>query len=194
MTITPWTPPIETRWLPIASRPTRSFRSLCAKRSSSRRERRTQGRRRRPGTARARGPGAPEPRLRDGPLGRRQGGAPAHSTTGRILRAPLLRRQEDPATNASRVARRVMQGGHDVPIPKIISRYFKSIANCAAVAREVDQLALYDNFVDGVPPRLVVRASSGKRVRRYRRLRYGLERRGSIEQSRGCLLTRSSSS
>ena len=37
----------------------------------------------------------------------------------------------DPSINASRVARRVMQGGHDVPIPKIINRYFRSIAQCA---------------------------------------------------------------
>jgi len=74
---------------------------------------------------------------------------------------------EDPTINASRVARRVMQGGHDVPIPKIISRYFKSIANCAAVAREVDRLYLYDNSFDGVPPRLVARASDGKILRRY---------------------------
>jgi predicted ABC-type ATPase len=54
-----------------------------------------------------------------------------------------------------------------VPIPKIISRYFKSIANCAAVAREVDRLYLYDNSFDGVPPRLVARASDGKILRRY---------------------------
>jgi predicted ABC-type ATPase len=60
-----------------------------------------------------------------------------------------------------------MQGGHDVPIPKIISRYFKSIANCAAVARDVDRLYLYENSLDGVPPRLVIRASDGKPIRRY---------------------------
>lgn len=74
---------------------------------------------------------------------------------------------EDPTINAARVARRVMQGGHDVPIPKIISRYFKSIANCAAVAREVDRLYLYDNSLDGAPPRLIARASNGEIVRRY---------------------------
>ncbi|HZF54675.1 MAG TPA: hypothetical protein VE093_38770 [Polyangiaceae bacterium] len=74
---------------------------------------------------------------------------------------------EDPTINAARVARRVMQGGHDVPIPKIISRYFKSIANCVAVAREVDRLYLYDNSLDGAPPRLIARASDGEIVRRY---------------------------
>jgi len=32
----------------------------------------------------------------------------------------------NPSINASRIAKRVMEGGHDVPIPKIISRYRKS--------------------------------------------------------------------
>lgn len=74
----------------------------------------------------------------------------------------------DPAINAGRVARRVMQGGHDVPIPKIIGRYYKSIANCAAVAREVDRLYLYDNSVDGADATLVLRASRGAIIKMYR--------------------------
>jgi len=75
---------------------------------------------------------------------------------------------DDPAINAARVARRVMQGGHDVPIPKIIGRYYKSIANCAAVAREVERLYLYDNSVDGEDARLVLRAARGVIVKEYR--------------------------
>jgi predicted ABC-type ATPase len=43
----------------------------------------------------------------------------------------------------------------------------KSIANCAAVAREVDRLYLYDNSFDGAPPRLSARVSNGEIVRRY---------------------------
>jgi predicted ABC-type ATPase len=73
----------------------------------------------------------------------------------------------DPAINAARIARRVMQGGHDVPIRKIISRYFRSIANCALVAPEVDRLYLYDNSVEGDEARLILRASEGKIVRQY---------------------------
>ena len=73
----------------------------------------------------------------------------------------------DPSINAARVARRVMQGGHDVPIPKIISRYVKSIANCAEVAHEVDRLYLYDNSADGKDARLVLRASRGEIVKAY---------------------------
>ena len=41
-----------------------------------------------------------------------------------------------PSINSSRIARRVMKGGHDVPIPKIISRYQKSILNCKRVAAD----------------------------------------------------------
>jgi predicted ABC-type ATPase len=37
----------------------------------------------------------------------------------------------DPSINAQRVALRVMEGGHDVPITKIINRYYRSITNCA---------------------------------------------------------------
>ncbi len=73
----------------------------------------------------------------------------------------------DPAINAARVARRVMQGGHDVPITKIVSRYFKSIANCALIAPEVHRLYLYDNSVDGVEPKLILRAADGKIVKGY---------------------------
>jgi predicted ABC-type ATPase len=39
---------------------------------------------------------------------------------------------ESPTINASRIAQRVMKGGHDVPISKIISRYSKSISTHAS--------------------------------------------------------------
>ena len=52
---------------------------------------------------------------------------------------------DSPTINASRIAQRVIQGGHDVPIPKIISRYSKSIANCSIIAPLVDRLYIYDN-------------------------------------------------
>lgn len=53
-----------------------------------------------------------------------------------------------PAINASRIALRVLKGGHDVPISKIISRYIKSIAHCAEIASEVDRVYVYDNSAD----------------------------------------------
>lgn len=72
-----------------------------------------------------------------------------------------------PTINAARVARRVMQGGHDVPISKIISRYATSLAQCATIAAEVDRLYLYDNSMDERDPRLVLRAANGQLVKTY---------------------------
>lgn len=72
-----------------------------------------------------------------------------------------------PTINAARVARRVMQGGHDVPISKIISRYSRSLAQCAAIATEVDRLYLYDNSIDDEEPRLMLRAANGLLVKTY---------------------------
>ena len=73
----------------------------------------------------------------------------------------------DPTINAARVARRVMQGGHEVPLRKILDRWGRSIQNCVEVAAEVDRLYLYDNSVDGEPARLTLRAADGQVVRRY---------------------------
>ncbi|MBM2815437.1 MAG: ATPase [Ignavibacteria bacterium] len=53
-----------------------------------------------------------------------------------------------PSINANRITRRVMQGGHDVPISKIISRYSKSIANCVIISKSVDRLYIYDNSIE----------------------------------------------
>lgn len=66
-----------------------------------------------------------------------------------------------PSINAARIALRVMQGGHDVPIPKIVSRYYKSIANCKTIASVVDRLYVYDNSIDGKDARLLFRLSDG---------------------------------
>ncbi len=72
-----------------------------------------------------------------------------------------------PEINAARVARRVLEGGHEVPIRKIIDRWGRSIANAAAIASEVDRFYIYDNSVDERDAELVVRASEGRVARRY---------------------------
>ncbi|MFO1343577.1 MAG: zeta toxin family protein [Burkholderiales bacterium] len=72
-----------------------------------------------------------------------------------------------PTINAARIAQRVLEGGHEVPIGKIISRYDKSIINCAQLARVVDRLYVYDNSVDGAPPDLCFRARDGRMIRNY---------------------------
>ena len=46
---------------------------------------------------------------------------------------------DDPSINAKRVAMRVMEGGHDVPIGKIIARYTRSLATCSVAARIADR-------------------------------------------------------
>ncbi|MDD5058525.1 MAG: zeta toxin family protein [Sideroxydans sp.] len=74
---------------------------------------------------------------------------------------------DDPSINAKRVALRVMEGGHDVPIAKIIARYTRSIANCTVAARIADRSYIYDNSVDDVSARLLFRASEGRLVKCY---------------------------
>ena len=60
-----------------------------------------------------------------------------------------------------------MEGGHDVPITKIISRYTKSIANCCAVSTFVDRLYVYDNSKDFAMAKLLFRAREGKLEKNY---------------------------
>ena len=72
-----------------------------------------------------------------------------------------------PSINSSRIAKRVMQGGHDVPIPKIISRYQKSILNCKRVAALVDRVYVYDNSVEDTEARLLFRMTDGQLFKQY---------------------------
>lgn len=72
-----------------------------------------------------------------------------------------------PAINAARIARRVMEGGHDVPIPKIISRYQRSIANCAVASKIVDRTYIYDNSVENADARLLFRLVDGRLYKAY---------------------------
>ena len=74
---------------------------------------------------------------------------------------------KSPAINASRIAQRVMKGGHDVPITKVISRYQKSILNCKYITTKVDRTYLYDNSVDDAEQQLLIRLSDGIIVKRY---------------------------
>ncbi len=74
---------------------------------------------------------------------------------------------DSPSINASRIAQRVLEGGHDVPIPKIISRFGKSIANCCLLAKHVDRLYVYDNSIDHNEPQLLFRSNNGKLAKKY---------------------------
>ncbi len=72
-----------------------------------------------------------------------------------------------PTINASRIAARVMKGGHDVPIAKIISRYAKSIINCGIASQYADRTYIYDNSTDGVGAQLLFRMTDGKVFKEY---------------------------
>ena len=76
----------------------------------------------------------------------------------------------NPAINASRIAKRVMKGGHDVPITKIISRYNKSIQNCKIVAPIIDRLYVYDNSIDDVDARPLFRLYEGVLAKQYTKI------------------------
>lgn len=75
-----------------------------------------------------------------------------------------------PLINAKRVAQRVLEGGHDVPTHKIISRYFKSIANCTTVMQIVDRSYIYDNSVDFSDPQLLYKFIDGRLEKKYAKI------------------------
>ncbi|VEN74925.1 AAA family ATPase [Candidatus Desulfarcum epimagneticum] len=74
---------------------------------------------------------------------------------------------DDPSINARRVASRVMEGGHDVPIPKIISRYYRSLSNCANALPLFDRAYFYDNSLENADPVLIFRTTHGKMAKVY---------------------------
>jgi predicted ABC-type ATPase len=74
---------------------------------------------------------------------------------------------DDPCINAQRVAQRVMDGGHDVPIPKIISRYYRSITKCTQALPWLDRVYFYDNSKTNTDPRLLFRVNDGKIAKIY---------------------------
>lgn len=72
-----------------------------------------------------------------------------------------------PTINAARIAKRVMEGGHDVPIPKIISRYYRSIANCGIATGFADRTYVYDNSAENADAKLLFRMVDGKLYKQY---------------------------
>ena len=72
-----------------------------------------------------------------------------------------------PSINAARIAQRVMEGGHDVPITKVISRYYKSILNCKRCAFLAVRVYFYDFSFDVVDARLLFRMTDGQLFKQY---------------------------
>ena len=74
---------------------------------------------------------------------------------------------DTPIINAKRIAMRVLEGGHDVPINKIISRYSRSITNCITATHIADRAYVYDNSLENVEPTLLFRTADGKLTKKY---------------------------
>ena len=73
----------------------------------------------------------------------------------------------DPAINVVRITQRFMNGGHEVPISKVVSRYYKSLINAEEAISIVDRAYVYDNSVDNQLPRLLYRTVDGNLVKKY---------------------------
>ena len=74
---------------------------------------------------------------------------------------------DDPGINAARITNRVREGGHDVPIAKIVSRFDKSLRNLREILREIERGYIYDNSVEDVLPALQFRTALGAVRRVY---------------------------
>lgn len=73
----------------------------------------------------------------------------------------------DPAINVARITQRYINGGHEVPISKVISRYYKSLINAEEAISFVDRAYVYDNSVDNQLPRLLFRTTEGQLFKQY---------------------------
>ena len=74
---------------------------------------------------------------------------------------------KSPEINVARIAKRYMNGGHEVPISKVISRYFKSLELAKQAITFVDRAYVYDNSVEDQLPQLLYRTVDGAIVKRY---------------------------
>ena len=73
----------------------------------------------------------------------------------------------NPKINVSRITKRYLEGGHEVPISKIISRYYKSYVNAIKAISFVDRAYIYDNSVEDHLPQLLFRMTEGKVFKQY---------------------------
>lgn len=74
---------------------------------------------------------------------------------------------QTPEINVARIAKRYLNGGHEVPISKVISRYFKSLEKAREAIRFVDRAYIYDNSIDNELPTLLFRTSEGSVSKQY---------------------------
>ncbi len=74
---------------------------------------------------------------------------------------------ESPAINVARITKRYMNGGHEVPISKVVSRYFKSLEMVKQAMSFVDRVYIYDNSIEDHVPQLLYRTKEGKVAKQY---------------------------
>ena len=74
---------------------------------------------------------------------------------------------DDPLINVNRMTRRFLSGGHEVPVSKVISRYYKSLVKASLTIPIVDRAYVYDNSIDNQTPRLLFRTADGKLQKQY---------------------------
>ncbi|MBR4841532.1 MAG: zeta toxin family protein [Bacteroidaceae bacterium] len=74
---------------------------------------------------------------------------------------------ESPLININRIAQRYLNGGHEVPISKTISRYYSSLRNISKAIKIADRVYLYDNSVENAAPRLILRTADGTIAKQY---------------------------
>lgn len=74
---------------------------------------------------------------------------------------------KSPEINVARIAKRYMNGGHEVPISKVISRYFKSLEQAKQAIEFVDRAYIYDNSVEDHLPQLLYRTTDGMMAKCY---------------------------
>lgn len=72
-----------------------------------------------------------------------------------------------PTVHASRVAIRVMKGGHSIAIPTIISRYMESLLNSRALARFADHAYIFDNSEHNKMAKLILEFEQGQLTKQY---------------------------
>jgi len=72
-----------------------------------------------------------------------------------------------PTLHASRVAIRVMKGGHSINIPTIISRYMESLLNSRALVRIADHAYVFDNSAHNAEAKLIMEFENGQLLKQY---------------------------
>ena len=74
---------------------------------------------------------------------------------------------ESTEINIARVASRVAQGGHDVPVDKIVSRYYRSLDFLYKACQIVDAVYFFDNSTEGSGSNLFANFKKVKGVKQW---------------------------